>query len=39
MHRSTRRLIVLGAGLVAFVIVIGLIYQLGMAKLPRFNDH
>src|SRR5437016_3860532 len=33
MHRSTRRLIVLAAGLVAFVIVIGLIYQLGMLKL------
>src|SRR5436190_3954018 len=33
MHRSTRRLIVLAAGLVAFVLVIGLIYQLGMLKL------
>src|ERR1041385_4367993 len=33
MHRSTRRLIVLAAGLVAFVLVIGLIYQLGMARL------
>src|SRR5204863_1725621 len=33
MHRSTRRLIVLAAGLVAFVLVVGLIYQLGMLKL------
>lgn len=33
MHRSTRRLIVLGAGLIAFIIVIGLLYQLGMAEL------
>jgi len=35
MHRSTRRLIVLAAGLVAFVLVIGLIYQLGMARLEE----
>ena len=33
MHRSTRRLIVLAAGLVAFVIIIGLIYELGMTEL------
>ncbi len=33
MHRSTRRLIVLAAGLVAFVLVIGLIYQFGMGRL------
>jgi Trk K+ transport system NAD-binding subunit len=33
MHRSTRRLIVLAAGLVAFIIVIALIYELGMLKL------
>ena len=33
MHRSTRRLIVLGVGLVVFVIVTALIYELGMLKL------
>jgi Trk K+ transport system NAD-binding subunit len=33
MHRSTRRLIVLAAGLVAFVLVIALIYQFGMLEL------
>src|ERR1051325_5223870 len=33
MHRSTRRLVVLAVSLVAFVIVVGLIYELGMATL------
>jgi Trk K+ transport system NAD-binding subunit len=33
MHRSTRRLLWLGAGLVAFVIVAALLYQLGMRTL------
>src|SRR5262249_31456974 len=33
MHRSTRRLIVFAASLVAFIVVIGLIYQFGMLHL------
>src|SRR5262245_4165850 len=33
MHRSTRRLIVLVVGLVGFVLVLALIYEVGMLKL------
>lgn len=33
MHRSTRRLVWLAAGLVAFVLVAALVYQFGMARL------
>src|SRR5437016_14673364 len=33
MHRSTRRLIALAAGLVLFLVVSALLYQAGMARL------
>ncbi|MEA2235856.1 MAG: hypothetical protein QOC81_580 [Thermoanaerobaculia bacterium] len=33
MHRSTRRLLSLAAGLVLFLVVCALVYQLGMARL------
>ena len=35
MHRSTRRLIALAAGLVLFLIASALLYQAGMARLER----
>jgi uncharacterized membrane protein len=33
MSRSTRRLILLVLGLIAFVVVTALVYQIGMARL------